>query len=35
MDADVITFEASRADLKILDALKKADFQKYQKKNSG
>ncbi|MBP5284098.1 MAG: 5-methyltetrahydropteroyltriglutamate--homocysteine S-methyltransferase [Treponema sp.] len=27
MDADVITFEASRADLKILDALKKADFR--------
>ena len=27
MDADVITFEASRADLKILDALKEADFQ--------
>lgn len=26
MDADVITFEASRADLKILDALKEADF---------
>ncbi len=27
MDADVITFEASRADLKILDALKAADFR--------
>ena len=27
MDADVITFEASRADLKILDALKDADFR--------
>ena len=27
MDADVITFEASRADLKILDALKEADFR--------
>ncbi len=27
MDADVITFEASRADLKILDALKEADFK--------
>ena len=27
MDADVITFEASRSDLKLLDALKKADFQ--------
>ena len=27
MDADVITFEASRADLKILDALKAADFK--------
>ena len=27
MDADVITFEASRADLKILDALKKVDFR--------
>ena len=27
MDADVITFEASRSDLKILDALKKADFR--------
>ena len=27
MDADVITFEASRSDLKLLDALKAADFQ--------
>lgn len=27
MDADVITFEASRADLKILDALKEANFK--------
>lgn len=27
MDADVITFEASRADLKILDALKEANFR--------
>lgn len=27
MDADVITFEASRADLKILDALKAANFR--------
>lgn len=27
MDADVITFEASRADLKILDALKEAEFR--------
>ena len=27
MDADVITFEASRSDLKILDALKEADFK--------
>ena len=27
MDADVITFEASRADLKILDALKEAYFR--------
>ena len=27
MDADVITFEASRSDLKILDALKDADFK--------
>ena len=27
MDADVITFEASRADLKLLDALKEADFR--------
>uniref|UniRef100_UPI0025FA4298 5-methyltetrahydropteroyltriglutamate-- homocysteine S-methyltransferase n=1 Tax=Treponema sp. TaxID=166 RepID=UPI0025FA4298 len=27
MDADVITFEASRADLKILDALKAANFK--------
>ncbi|WP_407428948.1 5-methyltetrahydropteroyltriglutamate--homocysteine S-methyltransferase, partial [Treponema sp.] len=27
MDADVITFEASRSDLKILDALKNADFK--------
>ncbi|MCR5125900.1 MAG: 5-methyltetrahydropteroyltriglutamate--homocysteine S-methyltransferase [Treponema sp.] len=27
MDADVITFEASRADLKILDCLKEADFR--------
>ncbi len=27
MDADVITFEASRADLKILDALKAAEFR--------
>ena len=27
MDADVITFEASRSDLKILDALKEANFR--------
>lgn len=27
MDADVITFEASRSDLKILEALKEADFK--------
>lgn len=27
MDADVITFEASRSDLKLLDALKAVDFQ--------
>ena len=27
MDADVITFEASRADLKVLDDLKAADFR--------
>lgn len=27
MDADVITFEASRSDLKILDALKEAEFK--------
>ena len=27
MDADVITFEASRSDLKILDTLKEADFR--------
>ncbi|MBR5168894.1 MAG: 5-methyltetrahydropteroyltriglutamate--homocysteine S-methyltransferase [Salinivirgaceae bacterium] len=27
MDADVITFEASRSDLKLLDALKATDFQ--------
>ena len=27
MDADVITFEASRSDLQILDSLKENDFQ--------